>query len=151
MITFKNPSAPTFCLIYWKLLLWKLHFLKYGHFGMKLFSYVGNFLQDNAPIYIDVFIFNKVSSTYRYRATRQLLLLVNSLQNSTDAELAYYWASDISFDTSGNNKFADSGLKAAIIMGQYTIGIIPDIFYIKIFCKARIYVFTVFIVIIYTT
>ena len=73
-------------------------------------------------------MFYKIVSTYWYRATRQLLLLVNSLQNSTDAELAYYWASDISFDTSGNNKFAASGLKAAIIMGQYTTVIIPKTF-----------------------
>ena len=41
------------------------------------------------------------------------------------AELAYYWPSDISFATSGDNKFADNGLKAAIIKGQYAIGIIP--------------------------
>ena len=41
------------------------------------------------------------------------------------AELAYYWPSDISFATSGDNKFADNGLKAAIIKVQYTTGIIP--------------------------
>ena len=41
------------------------------------------------------------------------------------AELAYYQASDISFATSGGNKFADNGLKAAIIKVQYTTGIIP--------------------------
>ena len=41
------------------------------------------------------------------------------------AELTYYWASDISFATSRDNKFPDNGLKAAIIKGQYTIGIIP--------------------------
>ena len=42
------------------------------------------------------------------------------------AELAYYQASDISFATSGDNKFSDNGLKAAIIKGQYTTGIIPQ-------------------------
>jgi len=39
----------------------------------------------------------------------------------TAADLAYYWASDIRFDTSGDNK-------AAIIMDQYTTGIIPKKF-----------------------
>ena len=82
---------------------------------------------------------------------RQLLLVVNSLQNSTDAELAYYWASDINFATSGDNKFADNGLNAAIINGQYTTGNFLHIFYFKMFYMARIYVFTVFIVVIYTT
>ena len=67
----------------------------------------------------------KVSSTSIYTQTCQLLMLVNRLQNSTDADLAYYWASDIRFDTSGDNKFSDNGLKAAIIKGQYTTGIIP--------------------------
>ena len=95
-------------------------------------------------------VFNKVSSTYRYTATRQLILLVNRLQNSTDADLAYYWASDIRFDTSSDNKFADNGLKAAIIKGQYTMGIIPYIFSLKIFCKGRICDFTVIILLVST-
>ena len=56
---------------------------------------------------------------------RQLLLVVNSPQNLTDAELAYC---DINFATSGDNKFADNGLKAAIIMGQYTTAIFPKTF-----------------------
>ena len=70
-------------------------------------------------------MFNKVGSTYPYIATRQAFLVVKRLQNSTRADLAYYWASDIRFDTSGDNKFSDNGLKGAIIMGQYTTGIIP--------------------------
>ena len=78
---------------------------------------------------------------------RQLLLVVNSLQNSTDAELAYYWASDINFATSGDNKLADNGLKAAIIKGQYTTGIIPKKHF-KIFCKSKVCDFTVIIVVI---
>ena len=81
-------------------------------------------------------MFYKVSPTYRYNATRQLILLVNRLQNSTDADLAYYWASDIRFDTFGDNKFADNGSKAAIIKGQYTTGIITKKKYFKIFCKS---------------
>ena len=96
-------------------------------------------------------MFNKVGSTYPYIATRQAFLLVNRLQNSTRADLAYYRASDIGFDTCSQSKFADYGLKAAIINGQYTTGNILNIFYFKIFCKARTYVFTVFIVVIYTT
>ena len=63
---------------------------------------------------------------------------INSIQKYTT--LASCW----------HNIFADSGLKAAIINGQYTTDIILNIFYLKIFCKARIYVFTVFIVVIYT-
>ena len=66
------------------------------------------------------------------------------------AELAYYWPSDISFATSGDNKFADNGLKAAIIKGQYTMGIIPYIFSLKIFCKGRICDFTVIILLVST-
>ena len=94
---------------------------------------------------------NKVGSTYTYIATRHILItllwpsgqsgseLLNSIQKYTP--LASCW----------HNIFADSGLKAAIINGQYTTGNILNIFYFKIFCKARIYVFTVFIVVIYTT
>ena len=78
-------------------------------------------------------MFYKLASTYRYNATRQLILLVNRLQNSTDADLAYYWASDISFAPSSDNKFADNGLKATIIMGQYTTVIIPKSFSLKYF------------------
>ena len=68
---------------------------------------------------------------------RQLILLVNRLQNSTDADLAYYWASDIRFDTFGDNKFTDNGLKASIINGQYTTDNILNLFYFKIFCNSR--------------
>ena len=94
---------------------------------------------------------NKVGSTYKYIASRQALMpllwpsgqsgseLLNSIQKYTT--LASCW----------HDIFADSGLKAAIINGQYTTGNILNIFYSKIFCKARIYVFTVFIVVIYTT
>ena len=109
MVTFKNPSAPTFFVYIVKITTMGQHFLKYGNFAKKLFTYIGTFLQVNAPIYIDAFMFYKVSSTYRYNETRQLIMLVNRLQNSTDADLAYYWASDIRFDTFGDNKFADNG------------------------------------------
>ena len=106
--------------------------------------------QCNAPIYLNVFMCYNVGSTYPFIAMRQAFLVVKRLQNLTRADLAYYWASDIRFDTSGQNKFADYGLKAAMINGQYTIRIIPYIFSLKIFCKGRIYYFTVFIVVVYT-
>ena len=70
-------------------------------------------------------MFYKLVSTYLYIATRQALMallwpsgqsgseLLNSIQKYTT--LASCW----------HNIFADSGLKAAIIKGQYTTGIIP--------------------------
>jgi len=48
-------------------------------------------------------------------------LVVLASKFHCSAELVYYRASDIRFATSSDNKFADNGLKAAIIKGQYTI------------------------------
>ena len=63
------------------------------------------------------------------------------------AELAYYQASGTSFATSTHNKFADNGLKAAIIMGQYTIGIIPKKNILKYFVNSRVCFFIVITVV----
>ena len=94
---------------------------------------------------------NKVGSTYTYIARRHILMAVLWPSGQSGSELLNSIQKYTTLASCWHNIFADSGLKAAIINGQYTTGNILNIFYFKIFCKARIYVFTVFIVVIYTT
>ena len=86
-----------------------------------------------------------------YIAARQALMPLLWPSGQSGSELLNSRRKYVFLVKATQNKFADCGLKAAIINGQYTTGNILNIFYFKIFCKARIYVFTVFIVVIYTT
>ena len=94
---------------------------------------------------------NKVDSTYRYIAASQALMPLLWPPGQSGSELLNSRRKYAILGRVTQNKFADYGLKAATINGQYTTGNILNIFYFKIFCKARIYVFIVFIVVIYTT
>ena len=85
-----RPSAATFSFIYYKSLLWDNIFLKNCHFAMKLFIYIGTFLQVNAPIYLDVFMFYKLVSTYLYIAMRQALMPLLWPSGQSGSELLVY-------------------------------------------------------------
>ena len=68
---------------------------------------------------------NKLGSTYTYIAERQALrpLLWPFVQSGS--ELLNSRRKYVILGRVTQNKFADWGLKAAIIKGQYTTGIIP--------------------------
>ena len=71
-------------------------------------------------------MFYKLVSTYLYIATRQALMPLLWPSGQSGSELLNSRRKYAILGRCTQNKFADSGLKAAIIKGQYTIGIIPQ-------------------------
>ena len=68
---------------------------------------------------------NKVGSTYTYIAARQALMPLLWPSGQSGSELLNSRRKNAILGKCTQNKFTDCGLKAAIIKGQYTTGIIP--------------------------
>ena len=76
---------------------------------------------------------NKVASTYTYIVTRHILMVVLWPSGQSGSDLLNSRRKYAILGRGTQNRFADSGLKAAIIRAQYTTGIIPNIFSLKYF------------------
>ena len=69
-------------------------------------------------------MFYKLVSTYLYIATHQALMPLLWPSGQSGSELLNSRRKYVILSRGKQNKFIDSGLKAAIIKGQYTTGII---------------------------
>ena len=80
---------------------------------------------------------NKVASTYTYIVTRHILMVVLWPSGQSGSDLLNSRRKYAILGRGTQNKFADCGLKAAIIKGQYTTGIIQKKNILKYFARIR--------------